>query len=127
MTTHLSSSLVNSVNKLNGVEVVQSGVQPSLVHDGNTGVDALLVQFHHRVRNVRSGNDVLLEFDRRLDDVGVEGVRDEGDDEIVGGNGCVEGSFVRDVNRDGRSRAGEGRRESLRRRKSATSYLMGKG
>lgn len=110
-----------SIDELNSVTVVDSRVQSDLVENGDSSLDASGFQLLHRVRDVRSRDDILLELDGGLNDVDVESVRDEGDDEIVGGDGGVEGSFVSDVDGDGVGVSGEGRGEGLRSGESSTS------
>lgn len=47
---------------------------------------------------------MLLVSDGRLDDGGVVGVGDQADDQVVLGNGSIEGLFVVDVEGDGRGK-----------------------
>lgn len=118
----LSSSSVDVVDGVNGAEVVDTGVElynrlsisapkasleaalsyANLVHDGDAGVLGLLVKLHHGRRHVAGGDDILLVANGRLDDGSVERVRDQADDDVVLGNGGIEGLFVVDVERDGR-------------------------
>lgn len=99
------------MNGLDGPEVVDSRVESDLVEDQDAGVDGLLVESLHGVRDVRSCDDVdVLVPDGGLDDEGVVGVGDEGDDEVVLSDKSVEFSGVSHVDRD-RVGAGNGGRE----------------
>lgn len=60
-----------------------------------------LVKGHHGGGDVAGGDDVGLGLECRLDDLGVEGVGDQGDDNIVLGNNGVEGSLVVHIQGDG--------------------------
>ena len=106
----LSSFLVNSVDHVNSVKVINSGVETDLIQDGDTSIDSFLLECLHRVGDVGSGDNVLLELDGRLDDVGVLSVRDERDDEVVFLDSCVERSFIGSINshRGGGAREGRG-------------------
>lgn len=75
--------------------------QANLVHDGDAGILALLVELQHGRGNVAGGDDVLLLTDGGLDDSGVEGVGDQADDEVVLGDLGVEGLVVGNIERDG--------------------------
>lgn len=47
---------------------------------------------------------MLLVSDGRLDDGGVVGVRDQANDQVVLGDGSIEGLFVVDIEGDGRGK-----------------------
>ena len=112
---------MNSVDELNGVTVIDSGIQSNLVQNGDTSLDTSGLELLHRVRDVGSSDDVLLELDGGLNDVGVESVENEGDDEIVGGDGGVEGRFIGDVDGDSVGVSREGGSEGLSGRERSTS------
>ena len=89
------------VNSLDGVEVVNARVEPNLVHDSHPRLLGLGVQLRHGRRHVARGNDMLLAADRRLDDLGVVGVGDQADGQIVLGDLGVQGLLVVDIERNG--------------------------
>lgn len=60
-----------------------------------------LVKGHHGGGDVAGGDDVGLGLECRLDDLGVEGVGDQGDDNIVLGNNGIKGSLVVHIQGDG--------------------------
>jgi len=100
--TYLSSLSVNLVNGLDSPKVINSRVQPDLVEHQHAGIDGLLIESLHGVRDVRGGNDVdVLVSNGGFDNEGVVGVRDEGNDEIVFGDESVEFGGVGDVDGDG--------------------------
>ena len=72
----------------------------NLVHDGDTSSLGLLVELPHGGRDVAGGDHILLVADGRLDDEGVESVRDQADDKVMLGNFGIEGLLVTDVERD---------------------------
>lgn len=53
-------------------QVVDTGVNTNLVHDGDTGLLALLIKLQHGRADIASGDDVLLGADSGLDDHSVE-------------------------------------------------------
>lgn len=85
---------------LDSVEMIDSWIETDLVHDRNAGVLALLVQGLHNITDVARRHNVLLVADGALDDIGVEGVGDEGDDEIDLGHCGIESLGVGDVEGD---------------------------
>jgi hypothetical protein len=92
---------VDTVDDVDSVEVVDTGVKTNLVHDGDAGGLGLLVQLLHGGGDVGGGDDVLLGLDGGFDDGGVEGVRDEGDGHVMLGDGGLEGGGVVDIEADG--------------------------
>ena len=86
---------------LDGVEMVDSGIETDFVHDGDAGFAAALVESLHGWRHVAGCHDVLALADGGLDDGGVVGVGDQADDEVDGGDGGVEGGGIGDVEGDG--------------------------
>lgn len=77
--------------------LLTTGVEADLVHDGDAGLLGSGVQLQHGRADVAGGDDMLLLADGRLDDLGVEGVRDQGDNEVVLGDGGVKGLRVVDI------------------------------
>ena len=73
----------------------------NLVHDGNSGILALLVKLHHGGRDVASGDDILLLADGRLDYGSVVRIGDQADDKVVLGNLSVQSLVVAHVESDG--------------------------
>lgn len=111
---YLASSLVNIVDGLDGVQVVDTGVEADLVHHDDTGSLYLRLELLHGVRDVRGGDDVLLGLDRGLDDSGVEGVWNQGDDNVVLADSVEERIGIGYIQREGGNVAWERRRKSLR-------------
>ena len=85
------------VNGLDGVEVVDTRVKTNLVHDNNASLLGSGVELAHRRANVASGDDVGLALDSGLDDIGVVGVGDERDDEVVLSDSLLKSGGVRDI------------------------------
>lgn len=96
----LAAGAVDLLDRLDGVQVVDARVEADLVHDGDAGSLGLGGQLLHGGADVAGGHDMLLGADGRLDDLGVEGVRDQGDDEVMLANGGVEGLLVVDIEGD---------------------------
>ena len=94
---------MNLVDGLDSVQVVDTRVQADLVEDGDAGILGLLVESHHGLGDVGCGDNMLLDLDGGLDDDGVEGVGNEGDDQVVLGDLLLERIRVGDVERDGAS------------------------
>lgn len=92
---------MDTVDEIHGVQVVDAGVETNLVHDGDAGGLGLGVELHHGGRDIGGGDDMLLGLDGGLDDDGVEGIRDQGNGEVVGSNGGLEGGRVVDVEANG--------------------------
>jgi len=74
---------VGIIDCLYGVQVVDTWVKTDLVHNDDACLLDLWLELLHCIRDVRSGDYILLELDSGLDDIGVVDVRDEGDDKIV--------------------------------------------
>jgi len=87
-------------DRLNGVEVVDSWVQTNLIHDGDAGILALLLQRFHTIAHIAGRNNILLVADRALDDVGVECVGNERYDDVDLGYCGVERGGIGDVEGD---------------------------
>lgn len=76
-------------------------VQSNLVHDSYTSLLGICLQLLHSRRNVGSRHDILLGANSGLDDLGVVGVGDEGDDEVDFLKLLVKSGGIVDVERDG--------------------------
>lgn len=92
---------MNLLNRLDGVQVVNSGVKTNLVHDCDSGILGSLVKLQHGWGDIAGCDNVLLVADRRLDDLCVEDVWDKGNDEVVLSYDGVECGCVVDVDGDG--------------------------
>ena len=92
---------MNLIDCLNSVQVVDTRVQPNLVHDCDAGILGLLIQLLHRRRNITGCDDVLLVADGGLDDEFVECVGDQRDCDIDLGDFSVEGCAVVDIEGNG--------------------------
>lgn len=80
--------------------MVDSWVETDLVHDRDASILTLLVQSLHDIADVARRHNVLLVADGALDDIGVEGVGNEGDDEVDLGHCGIESLGVGDVERN---------------------------
>jgi hypothetical protein len=76
-------------------------VQSNLVHDRDASLLAVLLQLLHGRRDVRRRHDILLGPNGALDHLGVEGVRDEGDDQVDLRELLVESGIIAHVEGDG--------------------------
>jgi len=94
---------VHLVNGLDGVQVVDTRVEANLVHDNNTCFLGRFFEGSHRGRDVASGDDMSLALDSCLDYYSVVSVRNEGDNEVVGGDSGFKCSCIIDIQRDGAS------------------------
>lgn len=75
--------------------------QANLVHDSDTSLLALLVEFLHSRRDIRGGDNILLSANSRLDNSGVESVGDQRDDQVGLLHSLVQGSIIADIEGDG--------------------------
>lgn len=75
--------------------------QANLIHNGDASLLAGLVELHHGGGDVAGGDDMLLLTDGRLNDGGVEGIRDQADDEVMLGNLSIQSLVISDVQGDG--------------------------
>lgn len=73
----LAPGRMDFINHLDGVEVVDAGVETNLVEDSDAGVDSLLVELLHCGGDVGSRDDMLLRLDGGFDDLGVVSVGDQ--------------------------------------------------
>jgi len=97
----LTTSLVDLVNGLDGVQVVDTRVQTNLVEDNDAGLLGLVLKLKHGRGDVRSGDNVLLLSNGRLDNSGVVSVGDQGNNKIGLGNSGVKSSLVLNIKRNG--------------------------
>lgn len=74
----------------------------NLIHDSDSGILALLVQLHHGRGNVAGGHHILLVSNSRLDDGGMESVRDQADDQVMLGDLGIQRLGVSNVERNRR-------------------------
>lgn len=89
-------------DRLHSVEMVNTRIKANFVHNGDARLLAVFLELQHGRRDVGSGHDVGLGADTRLNDQGVEGVRDQGDGQIDLLKGLVEGGIIVNVEGDGR-------------------------
>lgn len=106
---------------LNSVQVIDTRVKADLVHNDDTSLLRLLVEFSDSRGNVAGGHNVGLPFDGGLDDGGVVGIGDERDDEVVGSNFALEVSSGVNVKGDG-ARVGKAIDQALGGRERPASY-----
>lgn len=110
------------VNRLDGVQVVNTGVQANLVEHNDACIFGSLIELPHGGADIAGGDDMGLALDSGLDHLCVVGVRNQGDNEIVVGDGLAESFFVVDVERDGIG-VGEVGSQSLSTGQSAAGYI----
>ena len=91
---HLPALRVHRVDRLDRVQVVHPRVESGLVQHYDPRAFDLVLEFADSGADVARRHDVCLAFDRRLDDVDVVGVRDEGDDEVVLCHRLLEGGLL---------------------------------
>ena len=68
MLIYLAPFRVNLRDCLDSVQMIDAWVQSNLVHDDDTCLLGLSVQFTHRRTDIAGGNDMRLSLDGRLDD-----------------------------------------------------------
>ena len=88
---NLPTLLMHLSNCLYRIQMVNSRIEPNLVHYHNPCVPRFLVQSAHSRRDVGCSDDVGLTLDSSLDDCGMVSVGDKGNDEVMFGNGSLEG------------------------------------
>lgn len=82
-----------------------------------------LIVGHHGGGNVGGSDNVGLGLDGRLDDLGVVGVGDQGDDKVVLGNGGIQSNLIVDIQGDS-SGVGVTTGELLSNSKTSGSYMI---
>ena len=98
---HLAAGLVDVGDGLDGVQVVETGVEADLVHDRDAGSLDLGLQGADGVRHIRRRDDVDLVLACRADHSCMVRVRDERDDEVVRLDRGAEGLCVLHVDLHG--------------------------
>ena len=88
--TDLPALGVHLVHHLHGIEVVHAGVESDLIHDDDSCLLDLVLKLSDSGADVARCDDIRLPLDRRLDHVGVKGVRDQGDDQVVLGHSLLQ-------------------------------------
>jgi hypothetical protein len=86
MRGYLSTFGVDFIDRLDGVEVIDTRVKADFVHNNDTGFTSSSIEFTHRRRHITRRDNVSLALDSGFDDGGVVGVRNEGNNKIMSGN-----------------------------------------
>lgn len=81
--------------------MIDSRIQTDLVQDRNACLCGLVLEFQHGRGDVAGCDDILLLANGRFDDSGMEGIRDQRDDQVDFGNFGVECFVVGDIEGDG--------------------------
>ena len=87
------------VNELHGVQVVDTRVEANLVHDHDTGLLDLVLEFANARADVARSDNVGLTLDGSLDDRDVVDVRDERNDKVVLCNSLLQNCAVCHIER----------------------------
>jgi len=95
----LSTFLVDLIDCLDGVQVVNTGVETDFIQNHDSGGLGFLVEGTHGRGYVAGGHNVCLSLNRGLDDGSVEDVRNKGNDEVMFGNSGVQSSGIVDIDR----------------------------
>ena len=77
--------------------MIDSRVQTDFVHHHDTRLFGCSVQFPHGRAHVACGDNVRLALNSRLDDSSMVGVRNKGDDHIMGYNSGIERCLAADI------------------------------
>ena len=99
--TDLSALGVDLADRLDRVQVVDTGIETDLVHDDNARLLDLRLERADRGADIARRHDVRLALDRGLDDGRVVDVRHERHDEVVLRDRSLENRGVGNVERDG--------------------------
>jgi hypothetical protein len=99
--TDLATPCVHLVYDLDGVQMVDPGVEPRFVQDDDASCAGRGVQRAHRGRDVGRRDDVRRAFDGGAHDGSVVRVRYERDDQVVRGHSRLQRGRVRHVERQG--------------------------
>jgi hypothetical protein len=102
--------------------MVDARIQPNLVEHNDPRIFGSLIKLPHRRAHIAGSDNMRLALDSGLDHLRVVGVRNQGDNEIVFGDGLVKSLFVVDVERDGGS-VGEVGTEGLGTSQSTAGYV----
>ena len=89
------------LNGLDSIKVVNTRIKTDLIQNHNPRLTRLLIQRAQSRGDVARGDNVRLALDGGLNDGGVVGVGNEGDDEVVGGHSLLKSGSIVDVQRDG--------------------------
>jgi len=81
--------------------MVNTGVEANLVHDDDTCLLGGFVKGTHRRRDVAGGDNMSLSLDGCLDDRGMMCVRNEGNDEVMGGDSGFQRGSIANIQRYG--------------------------
>ena len=71
------------VNNLHSVQMIDPRVQPNLIHHHDSSFFGSCVELTHCRGDVTGSDDVSLAFDSRFDDLGMIGIWDQRDDNVV--------------------------------------------
>jgi len=94
---HLSILSVDLIYDLDSIQVVNTGIKTNLVHYDDTSRPCFRIQLPHSWGDVAGSDYMCLALDRGLNDGDVIGIRNKGDDDIMGCNFLFKSSGVVDV------------------------------
>ena len=91
---YLATLRVDLVNRLHGIQVIDTRVKTDLVHYDDASFACSCIKFGHRRGDVARRHNVSLTFNGGFNDGSMISVRDKRDDQIVGRyfgleSGCV--------------------------------------
>jgi hypothetical protein len=95
--THLTAFLVDLINDLDSVQMIDTGIKTNLVHYDDTSRLCLRIQLLHSWGDVTGSDHMRLALDRGLDDIGVMGVGNEGDDDVICCDFLFKSSVIVDI------------------------------
>ena len=71
------------INDLHSVQVIDTRIQPNLIHYDDSSFLSSGVELTHSRGDVTGSDDVSLAFDSSFDDLSMIGIRDQRDDDVV--------------------------------------------
>jgi hypothetical protein len=97
----LSTLFMDFFNGLDGIKMIDTWIQANLVHDCDSCILGLLVEFQHGGRDIAGRYHILLVSYRRLDDTNVECVWNQANNQIMFGYGSIESLVVGGIQGNG--------------------------
>ena len=99
--THLATLFVDFIDDLDSIQVVNTGIKTNLVHYDDASCLCFRIQLPHGWRHIAGSDYMCLAFDRGLNDSGVIGIGNKGDNDIMGRNLLFKGSSVVNIQGNG--------------------------
>lgn len=93
---------MNLINRLHGIQMVDTRVKAYFIHDNDASGFCTVLQCPNRRRRVACRDDMCVAFDSCFNNQNMVRVRDKRDNSIYGGNSIIQRRSISNIKRDSR-------------------------